>query len=297
MNITIVGPGAIGSLWAYKLQQSGHSVALWQRNTQTSPFPLQLDNEACITIPSNDSVLLANSDLVLVTVKAWQVKSAITPLLNTLHPYTIILFMHNGMGALDELSQALSNWPVLIATTTQAAFKPSKHQVNHTGLGITQIGAWNEKGQQCDFIADVFHHALSITRWNANIIEALWQKLAINCAINPLTALYQCKNGALADDRYRPQIAAITKELVQVMQQQNVTFDEDALKQAIYNVINATAENYSSMQQDIQHQRSSEIDFITGYVVKCAQQHQLSVPANKQLLESILQIEQSWSQL
>lgn len=296
MNITIVGPGAIGSLWAYKLQQAGHNIALWQRKKVISTYSLQFDNEETITLPSNDAEFLANSDLVLVTVKAWQVESAVTPLLAHIHPDTILLFMHNGMGALDELEETLSNWPVLIATTTQAAFKPSKHQVNHTGMGATQIGAWNKKGQQCAFVADVFNHALSQTSWNSHIIDALWQKLAINCAINPLTALNQCKNGALANDRYSEQINTIINELTQVMQQQQVELDTETLKQTVYNVIGATAENYSSMQQDIQHQRVSEIDFITGYVVKCAQQHQLSVPANKQLLESIKQIEQSWSQ-
>ncbi|SON49473.1 2-dehydropantoate 2-reductase [Vibrio tapetis] len=296
MNITIVGPGAIGALWAYKLQQAGHNISLWQRKGDTSTFAIQLDNEEKITFPSNDTGLLANSDLVLITVKAWQVESAITPLLDHIHPDTILLFMHNGMGALDELEATLSSWPVLIATTTQAAFKPSKHQVHHTGNGTTQIGAWNKKGQQCAFVADVFNHALPQTSWNDHIIDALWLKLAINCAINPLTALNQCKNGALAGDRYHEQITDIINELTQVMQQQHIQFDEETLKQTIYNVITATAENYSSMQQDIQHQRVSEIDFITGYVVKCAQRHQLSVPANKQLLGSIKQIEQSWSQ-
>lgn len=297
MNITIVGPGAIGSLWACKLQQAGHTVGLWQRRASQPQGQLQLDEQATRRFSLNDSNALSQSDLVLVTVKAWQVEQAITPLLTTIHPDAVLVFMHNGMGALDELANKLSGFPVLLATTTQAAYKPSAEQVQHTGLGITQLGAWNEKGRQCDFIADVFNHALAQSVWNPDINQALWQKLAINCAINPLTALHQCRNGELAQPQYASQLDAIIDEVCQVIKLESVALDAVQIKQTVHQVILATAENFSSMQQDIAHQRRSEIDFITGYVVKCAQRHQLALPENSKLLKAIQQIEHSWSQL
>lgn len=296
MNITIVGAGAIGSLWACKLNQAGHQVTLQTRDDIERSVALQLDQQAEIVLPANHNQRLENSDLVMVCVKAWQVKAAIEPLLSRLHPDTILLFMHNGMGAVDQLAERLTHFPVVLATTTQAAYKPQAGQVLHTGFGNTQLGAFNPKGTQCRFLAEVLNHALPEVTWNDHIHTALWQKLAINCAINPLTAIHQIKNGQLGDTHFRQTLSAVTTELAQVMQQEGISCDASKLLQLVYTVIEATADNYSSMQQDIAHQRPSEIEFITGYLCRCAKRHGLTVPANEALYQQIKQLEQSWQQ-
>lgn len=293
MNITIVGPGAIGSLWACKLHQAGHNVSLCSRST-SKHFSIKLDNLPEISFHNNDVLRLQQTDVLLITVKSWQVESALLPLLDKIDPKTILLFMHNGMGAVDTLQSHISHFPITLATTTHGALKPSTNQVLHTGNGQTQIGAYNDLGQQCSFLADVFNHALPNTEWNSNISTALWNKLAINCAINPLTALHQCKNGALAQPQFQSEIQEIVTELVQVMKANHIQVDEKSLLTTIYNVINATAENYSSMHQDIHHKRNSEIDFITGYLLKVAAKQHIELPRNLALYESIKQIEHNW---
>lgn len=295
MNIVVVGPGAIGSLWATHLHQAGHQVALWGTQTQTE-WTLQCDQHPELTLPYNQLATLHNADLLLITVKAWQVEHALPSLLPHLAPETILLFMHNGMGALDDLAAQLAAHPVLLSTTTHGALKPSAHRVNHTGQGQTQIGPFNAKGAQCAFISDVLHHALPEARWNENIEQALWHKLAVNCAINPLTALEQVSNGELAAPHYRARLDSIIHEVESVMQAEGLPVDEGALRRNVDHVITATAANRSSMHQDIVHQRRTEIDFINGYVVRKAQQHGLAVPVNLQLYQHIQAIQQSWTQ-
>lgn len=294
MNITIVGPGAIGSLWAIKLSQAGHSVSLWSR-TQSSSTSIALDDSAAITFSSNHVRDLQAADLILFTVKAWQVENATTPLLKHVHKDAILLFMHNGMGALDSIESKISTNPVVIATTTQAAFKPSSEQVNHTGLGQTQLGAFNEKGTQCGFLVDVLNHALPDVMWNPTIQQALWNKLAVNCAINPLTGLNQIKNGQLADSQYLEALSDISQELYLVMQAENIECELEALRSTITAVIQATANNNSSMKQDMYYQRQTEIDFITGYLIRRAEEHGIDVPVNRALYQSVKKQEQSWT--
>ncbi|MGF1752381.1 2-dehydropantoate 2-reductase [Vibrio makurazakiensis] len=293
MNITILGPGAIGSLWAVKLSKAGHSVSLWSRSTSPSTL-LSLDEEQAIAFNNNNIQNLEAADLVLVTVKAWQVESAIAPLLKNIHPDAILVFMHNGMGALDSIEHSLADRPVVIATTTQAAFKPSSDNVNHTGMGQTQLGSFNAKGSQCQFLVNVFNHALPEVVWNSKIQTALWTKLAINCAINPLTGLNQVKNGELANQEYSGQLSAVIRELVQVMNAEHIQCDYQQLHSSIYNVINTTSANNSSMKQDIHFQRPTEIEFITGYLIKIATKHSISVPVNTALYNQIKQQEQNW---
>ncbi|MFA0053985.1 2-dehydropantoate 2-reductase [Vibrio echinoideorum] len=294
MNITIVGPGAIGSLWAIKLSQAGHNVSLWSRSTDNS-IDLSLDGQASLSFSNNNIEKLSESDLVIVTVKAWQVKEATIPLLQYLDPDTILVFMHNGMGAVDEIATQIDAYPIILATTTQAAFKPDRNNVSHTGLGQTQLGAFNQTGQQCTFLVDVLDDALPAVRWNPQIETALWTKLAINCAINPLTGLEQIKNGELADKRFEDILSSIVKELTQVMQAESITCSFSELETNVNKVIKATAKNNSSMKQDMFYQRKTEIDFINGYLIKTALKHQIDVPVNQRLFAQVKEQENRWN--
>lgn len=295
MNIVVVGPGAIGSLWACALHQAGHQVSLWGTGN-SAHWKMQLDEAPCIEFAYNQVSALRDADVLLVTVKAWQVAAALHPIWAHIAPETLLLFMHNGMGALDDLAEHLSTFPVLLATTTHGALKTSAHTVKHTGAGQTQLGALNPLGAQCRFMADVLHHALPSAVWHPHIEHALWQKLAVNCTINPLTAIHHITNGELAQPEFRHTLDAIIAEVVCVMQAEQIPVESAALKSTVDRVIHATAANRSSMHQDIVHQRRTEIDFITGYVVRKAQHHGIAVPANQALYQHIQSIEQSWTQ-
>lgn len=295
MNILILGPGAVGSLWATKFKLAGHNVSLWGRSSNSEQL-LQLDDHPAINFANQNILSVQNADLIVVTVKAWQVESAIEPLLPYISEDTIVMLLHNGMGTALLLEAKLPDNPLIVATTTHGAYKPSKEQVLHTGQGNTQLGGFNAKGAQCDFLADVMNHALPEVNWNPNINAALWTKLAINCAINPLTAIHQCKNGELASPEFATKLANITYELVEVMNKEEIEVDFDSLHATIMQVVNATAANYSSMRQDVFHQRRTEIDFITGYLLQAAEKHHISTPENAKLYQRIKQIEQSWTE-
>ncbi|PFG55513.1 ketopantoate reductase [Vibrio sp. ES.051] len=295
MNILILGPGAIGSLWATKLQRAGHNVSLWGRRSE-SQQTLQLDDSPATTFCNQAISAVNHADLILVTVKAWQVEEAIRPLMSHINPDTVIMLMHNGMGTTATVNSLFPENPIVIATTTHGAYKPSREQVRHTGLGHTQIGGFNAKGTQCVFLQDVMDHALPEVSWSPNIHTALWTKLAINCAINPLTAIHQCNNGALAASAFKVSLENITKELVKVMNKEGIAIEFCSLFDMIMQVVKATAENYSSMKQDVFHQRRTEIDFITGYLLQAAKKHHIEVPENMKLYQKIKQIEQSWTQ-
>lgn len=281
-------------MWAIKLSQAGHNVSLWSRSADNS-IDLSLDGQTSLSFSNNNIEKLSESDLVIFTVKAWQVEEATTPLLQYLDPDTILIFMHNGMGAVDQIATKIDTHPVILATTTQAAFKPNRNNVSHTGIGQTQLGAFNLKGQQCTFLVEVLEHALPAVSWNPEIKTALWTKLAINCAINPLTGLEQIKNGELADKRFSEVLSSIIKELTQVMLAEGITCSLDGLETSVNKVIKATAKNNSSMKQDVFYQRKTEIDFITGHLIKTARKHQIEVPVNQKLFDQVKERENSWN--
>ena len=250
MNFAIVGPGAIGSLWASSLSHAGHNINLWSRQTDNQ-LTIQCDNQQPLTLPNNDHQALQNSDVVLVTLKAPFVLSGLKSLVEHIHSDAIIVLMHNGMGTAEPVSSLFPNNPLLLATTTHGAYRPTQQHVLHTGKGNTQLGAANSLGHQCAFIVDVLNNALPTVEWHANIQQAIWNKLAINCAINPLTAINNVNNGTLSQQAYQYDLQQIINEVVEVMHAEAIAVEKQALTKTIQHVIEATAANYSSMQQDI----------------------------------------------
>lgn len=295
VNITIVGPGAIGCLWAHHLSTHGHRVSLWGREN-LSHKTIQLDAQAPLRLPYNQLPALQEADLLLVTVKAWQVEDALTPLLDNIDHDCIVMLMHNGMGTADWLQDVLPNNPLVLATTTHGALRISSSHFEHTGTGFTHFGGINTAGKQCAFLQDVFNHALPEALWCDNIEQALWNKLAINCAINPLTAKYSVRNGELAQKEYHPQLVCVVEEVHQVMEAEGIAIELNTLQSKVDDVVRLTANNLSSMQQDISHQRRSEIDYITGYLLARARAHQLELPYNQALYKDIQRLEKTFEQ-
>ncbi len=291
MNISILGAGAVGSLWAVSLHHAGHNVHLLTRSSAESNRKIQLDDAPSITFSCNQYEQFKNCDLLLITLKAWQITDVLLPLLTQLNHDTIIVFMHNGMGVAESLQQTLHPFPVLQATTTHGALRLTTNHIKHTGQGITQIGAFNQRGKQCHFIEAVFQHALPNVEWHDDIRTLLWRKLAINGAINPLTAIYNLTNGELATTPYSLHVEQVCTEIAQLMHLEKLPLSNEDIYQAVFTVIHATANNYSSMHQDIIHHRRSEIDYITGYLLSIAQKHHIELPVNLELYSKIKSLE------
>lgn len=285
MKITVLGCGALGQLWMAALHHQGHQVQGWlrvPRPTCTLDLTDLTGTQINATFLANDGAFLAQSDLLLVTLKAWQVSGAVTALAPFLPPASPIILMHNGMGTGDELSGLVQ--PLLLAVTTQAAWR-SGQKVTHVAGGMTHLGPWASGAADYSAIAALLHHALPVVGWHDDMRYAIWKKLAVNCVINPLTALYDCANGEL--NAHRDEVTALCQELSAVMVREGVHTTCADLADYVCQVINATAGNISSMLQDIRAQRHTEIDYITGYLIRRARLHGLATPANNQLYQAI----------
>jgi 2-dehydropantoate 2-reductase len=293
-HVTIIGHGAIGSLWAYYLQQIGLKVSLVGRAKLTKKITLDVKQPngkvSQATFDYFAAQLPQKNDLVLVTTKAYQVQQALAPLLDQLTDTPIVL-LHNGMGCI-ELLQLPSSQPVLLATTSHGAFKSDADTLCHTGVGTTFIGSYQAcDNQQTKMIANLLNQALPTVEYCANIERALWQKLAINCAINPLTAIHQCQNGQLAQAQYQNSIEMVCREISLITERLQLNLSYHQLRQCVDEVIGKTAKNYSSMYQDIANNRPTEIDFINGYVVSEGKRLGILTTKNEALWLEVKQLE------
>lgn len=307
VDIAILGAGAVGQLICHQLTTAGMSVGLIGRDSIAS---IQQTLSVTPLAPANDNqqkthalqysvpILAANAldniRLVIVCVKAYQVLDALLPLLNQLPRQCHILLLHNGMGphlALAPLIDAQADGRGLsLGTTSQGVLRQASWQIRQTGQGLTQFGHFAGT-ELTEHYRNALLTAIPNSEWVDAIVPCLWQKLAVNAAINPLTALYQCPNGTLAEPDFSEMIKGILDELVTVATLEGVPLDKQLLHDRVYQVIRLTAGNFSSMHQDIAHQRRTEIDQINGYICERARAHGLSAPVNADLWARVKQLE------
>lgn len=284
MKITVLGCGAIGQLWLIFLKKQGYSVQGWLKE-QHDHLKIELVDIDGVIIkecfPANNNLHLANSELLIVTLKAWQVAPALNKLANQLPLNCPILLLHNGIGTLEELSHFTQ--PKIVAITTHAAYR-NKNRVYHTAQGTTLICSEN-RTHSLNYLTSILNSVLPTVINCENIKQAQWIKLAINCVINPLTVIYNCCNGELI--KYLIVIQTLCKELILVMQAEKINCSFDQLIHETLSVIHSTKNNISSMLQDIRAHRRTEIDYITGYLMQRARLHHINIPANSYLYQLI----------
>ena len=243
MKITVLDCGALGQLWLAALGRQGHNVQGWLRVPQsvcTVNVISPQGQESRLQLPANNAEHLAASDLLLVTLKAWQVSGAIRALLPQLRANCAILLLHNGLGTREKLPVLIQ--PLIMGTTTHAAHR-EENIIHHVFAGTTRIGPGNSQAQHARAIAEVLHQALPEVAWHNNIAASSWVKLVANCVINPLTAIYDCRNGEL--ERYTTQIKAICREVA--MDREGYHTHYESLLFYVGQVIRSTADNVSSM--------------------------------------------------
>lgn len=305
MRIVVVGPGALGSLFAARLILHGkHEVTLLDHDHQRAALlnrqGLLFDTEgATRRLPlsvSTDPADLAGAELVLLCVKAYAVPGVLPRLEPHLGPAALLLAFQNGIGHLGHLAvlDAACSWG--IGVTTEGATMAASGHVRHGGHGITRLGfltpASGQVLQRLNAIAALFTAAGLASEVAAAIREHLWQKLLVNAGINALTALYDCPNGALLD---RPdaqaQLVAAVQEGAAVAAAEGVVLGGDPVA-ATLKVCRDTAANISSMLQDVRKGRRTEIDAINGAVVAAGARLGISTPVNAELARRIRALEQ-----
>ena len=224
------------------------------------------------------------ADLALVTVKAYDTAVAAEALAG--RDLGAVCSLQNGMGNEETLAGRL-DCPVLGGTTTYGARLLEPGAVECTGLGSVTLGplpgVGSERGASMDVAADVagaFRAANVPTHVREDIRPVLWEKLAVNAGINPVTALARTENRAVNESRLEPVADRAATEVAGVARAAGVHLEDERAIDALHGVAEETAANRSSMLQDVEAGRRTEVDAISGYVVERAD---ADVPVNRTL--------------
>ena len=173
---------------------------------------------------------------------------------------------------------------VIAGTTSHGATFLGPGSIRHAGSGETVIGPWSTAGVAgVKAVAEAFNNAGIATRVVSDVRHVMWAKLLINVGINAVTALTGIRNGQLLDlEQTRRLSREAVEEALAVAGTQGIAIEGDPVEK-VFSVAAATAANRSSMGQDVDHGRTTEIGAINGFIVRMAEQAGVPVPVNRAL--------------
>lgn len=299
----ILGVGAIGSLWACYLHKAGHKIELLIKNENALEHYRTRGGLTLIREGREEQLCLDASvvtrpgspvELLLITTKAHQAMEALDQCGPRLESRCRLLLLQNGMGVAEQIVERYSANPLFCGVTTDGAYCPEPFTVVHAGTGETAIGAFRHPADPQTMMAYLPIQFLSIE--TCDDIEARqWRKLAINCAVNGLTVVYHCRNGMLLEHAgARARMAKLCEEIKQIGNALGYGDWAADLLVKTENVIRATAANYNSMYQDVEHHRRTEIDYLNGYLLKQALRLGIDCPENQKLYEEVKRREETF---
>lgn len=289
-RIGIVGPGAMGLMHAIYVSQAGLPVTLLDHRKSRArrlSGGVQLERtEGTLRaqIPCRAIHMVKEPfDLLIFTVKAFATQRAAEGIKHLVTPETVLVSLQNGLGNVEALQQHQQPERVLAAVTTSGATLYDEHTVVQRGLGTISVGSPAGNVALAEEVAALFAGAELPAEAVADIWPVIWRKVAINCAINPLTAMLDIENGLLPETPARHLMGETAFEVGQVARAVGVEIEPKELPGAVEEVCRLTADNVSSMLQDTRAWRQTEIDQLNGAVVRAAEKVGMKAPLNMAL--------------
>jgi len=258
----------------------------------SGPRPRRVLVEAAETIPPH-----AEAEVVLVTTKTFDLTEATTSLARAIPPRPT-LFLQNGLGILPRARDALlqGGWSDPTAYAVRGvnsipATWVGPGEVRETGMGEILLPVPSETGPAAGaarLFRMLFDGAQIPVEAVPEFEREVWRKALVNAAINPVTAARGIPNGKLLDEPMRTEALRLLGEALAVARAAGFGFTSEEVTRDFDRVVRATAQNRSSMLQDLDHGRPTEIDAISGEILREAGKYDLELPATRAMVAEIL---------
>ncbi len=305
MKIVIVGPGAMGCLFAAFLSKSKEEVWLLDKHQERaqkigaqgiSVEGISGNWQAKVNVTA-DAGKIVNADLIIICVKSYDTKDAVSGAKPVIGENTQVLTLQNGIGNIEIIGEAAGPEKVIGGISNMGATLLDAGRIRHAGSGDTVIGRIDAKiPVAMRAIREVFNKVGLETRISRDIKGLLWSKLIINVGINALTAITRLNNGRLIEfEGTRRILREAVTEATRIAKRKRIKLIYDDPLAKVEAVCEATAGNVSSMLQDVLRKRRTEIDYINGVIVRQGQELGIATPVNSALVDLVKTIEASYN--
>lgn len=301
MKIGIIGTGGVGGYFGGKLALAGFDVTFVSRGLNLEALKsngltvksIHGDFKIDIVNATKRIEDLKNSDLILICVKAWQVKEIAQKLKTVVSENTVVIPLQNGVSAADELIEQLGESCVVGGLCFIISKLESPGIINHFGIEpaivfgeITKI-----KTERLNKIKEVFDKSGIKSKISEDINSDLWKKFITIC-VSGLLAVTKTTYGELRElKQTRKMMIDLLKEIYRLSQKAGVNIKPDFINKTVALIDTYPYNSTSSLTRDVWDGKPSEIDYQNGMVVKLGKKFNLETPVNKFVYNCILPME------
>jgi 2-dehydropantoate 2-reductase len=304
MKIAIIGSGAMGSLFGGMLALSGCDVLLYdifrEHVQKVAAEGLAIEDAAtgAVTVArpraSTDPGAAEGADVLVIFVKSTATEEAAAQFAARARKDAIVLTLQNGLGNEEILKRHFGSGRTAAGVTSQGATFLGPGRIRHAGKGPTHICMSDGRNEKLAPLCRALEGAGFETHVSADVASLVWSKLVINVGINALTALTNQPNGKLLEsDDTRAIMADLVGEAVAVAVARGIPLTHGDPLAVVFDVAGKTGANRSSMLQDFDRKRPSEIEVMNGAIVREAQKAGIAVPVNATITRLVRALEKA----
>lgn len=222
-------------------------------------------------------------DLVLITVKAYDTRTAAHEAEEIVGDGTVVVSLQNGLGNSEVLGRVFGSRVIMGVPFMGVTFSSPGH-ICLAGLGETVLGSPSGQHGMAIKVSEVLSAAGLSTRVSANIGPEIWMKAIVNASINPITALVRRENGCICQQRELHELSkAVCQECTKAAEANGIALGRGDPFAKVLEVARMTARNRSSMLQDVERGKRTEIDAMNGALAEAGESCGLNMPVNRAL--------------
>lgn len=296
LDYLILGGGAVGCIYGGLLSNSGHNVQIINRSLKTvesikkNGLHLDLNGKKINCFPKAGQPSDAmTARVVMVFTKTYQTRNALLGVLPKMNSKTTYLSLQNGLGNGKILSDITHSNSILHGVTMLPATLLKAGHVKSKGVNTTWFGSYKSAEHN---IAHSILHDLIKCDFDVSLVENpnihIWQKACFNIALNAISALINGSPGLIGDfPGVKNIVYELAAEAIEVAKHDGIKVE---IKK-IYEMIDFVCTNHRyhkpSMLQDIQLERTTEIESLNGFIVERAKELNIKTPINQMITELV----------
>lgn len=296
MKIAVLGAGAMGGLFSAYLSRKNEVLVIDVNQNLVD----KVNNEGFTVIEPDGSrnvyhpsaALCAAgrepADLIIVFVKAMFSAAALENNRDIIGPDTYIMTLQNGSGHEDLLSRFVSPAHIIIGTTQHNASSPECGVTRHGGSGMTHMGAVSGEASRLQTFADSFTACGLMADVSNEVQRMIWDKMFTNVSASALTAVLQVPLGFIRQDAHAWILCcSLIRETVDAAAGIGLEFDYEEKVKEVAAVCENSPEGLTSIYTDLRLGRRSEVDTISGSIVRAGIKGNVPTPAHRFMVELI----------
>lgn len=301
MRIAVIGAGAMGSIYGGHLSLH-NDVYLIDTNQEivdhinNNGLILQ-ENGSDVTyqpIAVSSSQGLEPADLIILFVKSLFSRAALRSSQNLIGPNTYLMTLQNGSGHEDILAEFVSKNRIIIGTTEDNGAVLAPGHIRRGGTGKTNIGMLTEDEENfLPKLKDVLDSCGFQGYIHTNIQQLIWNKLFTNVSLSAVTGVLQVPIGFIAANEHAWNLTCqLIHEAVAVAHGLGLEADEAKIIEGVKQVSVNSPNGITSICADIQNGRKTEVDTISGSVVRASKKCGIPAPTHEMIVELVHAMEE-----